>query len=1413
MDFYNIATTESKKGNTIYPDLIYGPSSDLMIRGHDFYAIWDEERNQWSQCGNDMFTIIDRELRQKAAEIEKETGDKVKIQLASKFNSQVWLNIRRYFSSSFDNYHQLDTELTFANDKTTKKDYRSKRLPYSLVPGDCSGYDELMSTLYDPDERDKLEWAIGAIVCGQAKYIQKFIVLYGEAGTGKSTVLDIIQQLFQGYYVTFDAKALGSASRQFATEVFRSDPLVGIQHDGDLSRIESNEILNSIVSHEEMTMHVKYHSDYTSRVNAFLFMGTNKPVKITDAKSGILRRLIDVSPSGRKIPYRRYMEIMKKKIPFELGAIAWHCKEVFEELGENYYDKYRPVEMMMQTNDFINFIEMNCLEFEKDDYVTLTRAWAMYKEYCEDAAIQYKMPRYIFRGELRNYFREFKDTWRDPEGRQIRSVFVGFLKHKLSITKPNALSNQDAKHKRRNDEETLLGKTEHPEPQSPQLDISVFEQLVLDKTESELDSELAECSAQYTSKGETPLVTWDNCKTKLKDLDTTKLHYVRPPENYICVDFDLKDESGEKSRELNLKAASEWPATYAEYSKSGAGVHLMYKFVGDVSTLSALYAPGIEIKTFVGKSSLRRKLSYCNGLPIANINSGLPLKEVKKVVNFSRIASEKALRNMITRNLRKEFHAYTKPSVDFIYKILEDAYNNGLVYDVSDMRGDIVAFASRSHNQADYCLKLVSKMRFKSEVEAEPEMNNGEAPIVFYDCEVFPNLFVVCWKQIDEENQAHEAVSLINPTPQDIEKIMKLKLIGFNCRKYDNHIIYARYLGYTNKQLYELSQKLIGNTTNATFREAYGISYADILEFSSKKQSLKKFEIELGIHHQENAYPWDQPVAEEHWDEIVEYCKNDVRATEAVFKARYSDFVAFEIVADITGMPVNSNGNTMAAKLIFGNNRHPNLVYTDLATGKASDPKWQNDSIINAFPGYEFVKGEDGHMHNMYRGTDVGFGGYVQAQPGMYTTVALLDIASMHPHSIIAMNVFGEYTKEFKELVDSRIHIKHKEYDIASQLFSGKLAKYLSQPSKVKDLAYALKIFINKIYGCTSANFDNPFRDLRNVNNIVALRGALFMRTLEDEVSARGFNIIHTKTDSCKIPNATPEIIQFCIDFGKKYGYQFEHEATYDRMCLVNDAVYIAKYMSADKCKALYGYIPGDNQDHGEEWTATGAQFQQPFVFKTLFSKEAIDFADLCETKEVKTSIYLDLNEGLPDVSQYEKEYVKLSKLVKNSTEDNFERDASVHQMGYLKSEIEKGHNYKFIGRIGLFTPIMDGNGGGILLAKRGDSYASVTATKGYRWLESELVQKSNIKDQVDLSYYRSLVDDAIANISKYGDFEWFVSNDDPPSETNHPLSDPADLPWFMPCKDPTKTVCEECENYNNCPFLDKEREKKKEEN
>ena len=1342
MDFYKIKTSVPKRSSGIievYPDFQTCNSKDLMIRSKEFYAIWDEELGRWTQDPCEMIRLIDSDL-DKYVEAHKDsliTGYQIKY--VHDYDSGVWEKLLKFMKSMFDTYKPLDSKVIFSNTPTVKKDYISKNLPYAKEPGDMSAYDELVSVLYAPEEREKFEWAIGSVIEGDSKTNQKFFVFYGAPGTGKSTILDIIQAMFEGYWEVFDAKALGSNNNQFATEMFKSNPLIAIQQDGDLSRIEDNTKLNSIVSHDTIVVNEKHKAQYKMRFNALLFMGTNTPVKISDDKSGIKRRLVDINPTGNTIPQSRYEELKEHILNFELGAIADHCQKVYKKLGKDYYKKYEPRDMQLMTDYFMNFVEENYDLFKRQNYTFLSQAYDLYKQYVEDAGLPFKITKQEVRYKLKDYFKIFKEedhVMIGEESKHVRNFYSGFKTEKFS--------------------RTVITASDEPKLKKSWLEFN--------EQDSKLDLYLAEHPAQYATARETPSYKWVNVKTVLKDIDTKKLHYVKVPENLIVLDFDIKDENGNKSYEKNFEAASKFPKTYAELSKSGAGIHLHYLYSGDVSQLERVYGPDIEVKVFTGDSSLRRKLTKCNNLDISKLNSGLPLKEKKEgsMVNQETIKSEKGLRNLIIRNLRKEIHPGTKPSIDFIHKILEDAYNNGLKYDVSDLYPDIAAFAAGSTHQAEYCMNLVSQMKFKSEEVPEPD-KDVDNRIVFYDVEVFPNLFLINWKFQGKENPV---VRMINPTPEEVEALTKYRLVGFNCRRYDNHILYARMMGASNEELFDISQKIVNGSENGFFSNAYNISYTDVFDFCATKQSLKKWEIDLGIHHHELGFKWDEPVPEDKWPLVAEYCDDDVIATEAVWDANQGDFTAREILAELAGGTVNDTTNSLTGKLIFGKDRKPqsHFYYRDLSQPVTELPTEQAvflnlnypeilkepfvehgvKSLLPFFPEYTFDKGK-----SVYLGEEVGEGGEVWARPGMYGRTKTFDVSSMHPNSAASEFLFGTYTQRFLDLVNARICIKNGDLETAARLFDGKLAPYLKNKTAIKQLAYALKIAINSVYGLTAAKFDNLFRDNRNKDNIVAKRGALFMVKLLHEVQKRGGKVIHIKTDSIKVLDPSPELEKFIMDFGKRYGYSFAIEHIFEKICLVNNAVYIAK-------------LAEDDPEDPGKWTATGAQFAVPYIFKTLFSGEKVEFSDLCETKSVSSgAMYLDMNETLEDVSMYEKEFDIRTYNANNPDKKPKKRNPELEKYSDKKLEeiIASGHRYTFVGKTGLFSPIKEGCGGGVLYREKDGKYYAVTGTSGYRWLESEIVKSQGKDGDVDISYYEKLAKEAIATIEKFDSYENFISD------------------------------------------------------
>ncbi len=1253
LDFCEI--NYSKKGKPgseyyeVFPDFKVRRFTDLMVRGGAFYAIWNQEKGLWSTDEYDVQGLVDKELRAFAEELEKRKDLPVKVKYLRNFSSAAWSQFRLFVGRISDNYESLDAKIAFSNTEVKKTDYISKRLNYPLEEGSTQAFDSLFGTLYDEENLTKLMWAIGSILDGASKRIQKFYVFFGLPGTGKSTSLNLVESLFDEYSGSFEASLMTSVNSSFSMEAFKTNPLVAIDHEGDLSKIRNNSILTSVVSHDRIVINVKYQHPFSLRLNTTLFIATNKAVMITERASGIIRRLIDIRPTGLIVSTRDY-DSLTNQTKFELGAIAYKCLELYRQLGRNHYDRYVPLDMIYRTNIFFNFVDEYYLEFVREDKITLTKAWSMYKQFCEDTGIKNRLARHSFRDELKHYWDKFYPITR-IDGIQVRSIYTGF---DTSVF----------------EKESSISKGEPV----------IYDWLELSEQTSVFDREHAEQPTQLATKSGPPRYKWEHVATKLKDIDTSKLHYVLPKKNLITLDFDIKNDLGDKLLESNIKAARRLPPTYAETSKSGEGLHLHYYYDGDVSQLSRIYEPGIEVLKASGNFSVRRKLSVCNDHIITTINTGLPLKPKKgnNMISNKTISNERSLRTLILRNLQKEIHPATKPSVDFIHTILEEAHHEGLRYDISDMRPYILEFASKSTNNAPYCVEKALTMKYASDHEEEEDIEEPEdGALVFYDVEVFPNLLIVCWKQEGFDN----VVRMMDPDPSSIEALMKNRLVGFNNRRYDNHILFGRYLGYSIEQIYQLSKRIISGDRDAFFREAYGISHTDVYDYSTIKKSLKAWQIDLGIFHSELEVDWDEPLPEDRWESAAEYCENDVISTEAVHNHRIEDYHARQILAELSGLSVNHSTMSHTSRIVFGKDKEHKdaFVYPDLS---------------EEFPGYVFDKGV-----STYRNETVGEGGYVYAEPGMYNNILYMDVSSMHPTSIENMNIFGRYTYRYSSLKTARLLIKERKLKEAGEMFGGALAKYFKNPAGLSGLSYALKIALNIVYGFTAARFDNPFRDLRNRDNVVAKRGALFMIDLKHALQERGSKPIHFKTDSVKIADYEESDIEFVKEFGKRYGYDFSVESVYDRLVLINDAV-------------LVGRINIDGDSRSSIWDAVGARFARPYVFKTLFSKEDLVFDDYVESRSVrKGTMYIEKDDG----------------------------------------------SMTFIGRVGRFCPMT--NSGGILYRVQGDKKYAVTGTKGYKWLPSEAVEELGKEDGIDRSYFEAAVEEALEKIAEFGDPNIFLGD------------------------------------------------------
>ena len=289
------------------------------------------------------------------------------------------------------------------------------------------------------------------------------------------------------------------------------------------------------------------------------------------------------------------------------------------------------------------------------------------------------------------------------------------------------------------------------------------------------------------------------------------------------------------------------------------------------------------------------------------------------------------------------------------------------------------------HEQYEYAKEAVKKLGLSAEVEYITDM----AKVMEYGVMSMPAIVV------NEKVVAFGKVLKV----AEVEKLFHNRLIGFNNRTYDNHMLYARSMGYTSEELFTLSQQLINKQTamKARFSQAYNLSYTDIYDYvtNNNKMSLKKWEIKLKVKHLEWNRPWDEPVPIKDWEKMAIYCDNDVITTKLVFKATYDEYEARCMLAELAGGTPNDTTNKLSTKFVKGDSDHLELVYTDFTTGKqygdgeqftlkpitlaeyeALGDDWTGvePTNINQFPSYHWVLYPDGTLHNMYRGMDVGRG-------------------------------------------------------------------------------------------------------------------------------------------------------------------------------------------------------------------------------------------------------------------------------------------------------------------------------------------------------------------------------------------------------------------------------------------------------
>lgn len=253
------------------------------------------------------------------------------------------------------------------------------------------------------------------------------------------------------------------------------------------------------------------------------------------------------------------------------------------------------------------------------------------------------------------------------------------------------------------------------------------------------------------------------------------------------------------------------------------------------------------------------------------------------------------------------------------------------------------------------------------------------------------------------------------------------------------------------------------------------------------------------------------------------------------------------------------------------------------------------------------------------------------------------------------------------------------------------------------------------------------------------------MMMVKRELEAMGQRVIHVKTDSFKLPGAGQEIFDYLQERAHAFGYNFDWEATYSRLALVNKAVIIGQYEYPEKKRG--------------QWSPIGAQFAMPYVLKKLFTGDDVKEEDFAIFKSAKSSIYLG-----------DRFIGKNANVYASVTGEDMFRTGEVDVAKKIQTRWNKGMDPEKIAKevaLSLDDVLRIAENG--FKPEMQTTMNSVTGTKGYGW---KLWSDYSGVDDIDVGYYDGLVKDAVDSIYKVGDgniifggTKWERSEEVPPAE------------------------------------------------
>jgi hypothetical protein len=325
--------------------------------------------------------------------------------------------------------------------------------------------------------------------------------------------------------------------------------------------------------------------------------------------------------------------------------------------------------------------------------------------------------------------------------------------------------------------------------------------------------------------------------------------------------------------------------------------------------------------------------------------------------------------------------------------------------------------------------------------------------LLFYDIEVYSHNAFVVFKDINKKLKRVFHNNFVG-----LSDFIKGKtLVGFNNHYYDDKILTYMLDLKTVQQIKTLNDAIIGGEDVRFVGKPKFPSLDCFQQIDVSRPSLKKIQGAMGRMILESSVPFtiNRPLTQEEFDDVLNYCINDVDTTIDVYIKRLKSYFKPKIsLVDMLGREdaIKWNTTTISANLLL---KRPLPKWSGIRV-----PEWMLDLVPPDVKEFWLTK-EKGTMtvFEFENAIQFAFGGLHGAHTSIKKVkgVKLLDVRSMYPEIIILLKVLGEQATEiYKEILNKRIAVKHVD----------------------KILSDALKLILNSVYG----NLGNEHSLLYNPN-------------------------------------------------------------------------------------------------------------------------------------------------------------------------------------------------------------------------------------------------------------------------------------------------------------------------------------------